>query len=791
MAAQPRWNIYEAAILLEAVLNVENGIEKRKDAIVRVSEILRKMALTQNINIDEKYRNVNGITFQFQSMEFSAFGRISPTNKIGSQIFDEVVKIKNESSDEYEQILKQAKLIADIEEDTSEKEVNYMDYRSAFKKWLFNNGKDESVIDRIMKGFDKVSAYALDKKISVVDMWVISNIKQYKKFVHALQEYKFFRVLQKELYKFFQNNSKLYLCFLREGLVLNETTVDENKSTIEEDYALTKVDQRLKEEYPAELKKIYMILKQDTKHVFLTTEQIATMAGCDDAVAAIILNTASWSETLGDGFVLGSNSKYRNKKQIKFSVDDAYKKDTKEEEILKGEFRRGFRTRSIMDRKRFINLFEERYGETISDDEVISRISKISFPFDDRLFLPKAIVNRTTADSICQYIEQHFEQKEILFYDVLFEKYKEMFNSLVYCPEMLAEYIKFTFEGTPLYFSEKFFSYNQSAKSDITSEVIDYLIRADRPCSYDEIYAAMPHLNRDDVYSVLHYNNPVILGNSKTEYFHVEVAHISPRERNVLEFYCKRLLEGSRYITCNEIIDHLPQIDIELYDKCEGKFSMLGLRRILTYYLRDNFDVMTGVITKKGKQMTIKDVFADYAKNHSSFTIDDIQELASYIGTTPYWDTVCSNAIRINGNDFVSDSMVDFDVDAVDNAIAFYCDDYIPLAGIVDYMRFPSCGYSWNIYLLQEYVYRFSKVFKLEFLGFTKGNASGVIVRKKLEYLDFDAIVTEVLSKTMITTKPDALNYLCNYGFITDRRYKKVEELLKKAIFLRKKKGEK
>lgn len=34
MVAQPRWSIYEAAMLLDAMLNVENGLEKRKDAIV-------------------------------------------------------------------------------------------------------------------------------------------------------------------------------------------------------------------------------------------------------------------------------------------------------------------------------------------------------------------------------------------------------------------------------------------------------------------------------------------------------------------------------------------------------------------------------------------------------------------------------------------------------------------------------------------------------------------------------------------------------------------------------------
>ena len=196
---------------------------------------------------------------------------------------------------------------------------------------------------------------------------------------------------------------------------------------------------------------------------------------------------------------------------------------------------------------------------------------------------------------------------------------------------------------------------------------------------------------------------------------------------------------------------------------------------------------MTGIITRKGEQMAPKDVFADFAKRHPIFTIDDVQELAGYTGTVPYWDSVHSNAIRINSKEFVSDGMLDFDIGAIDDAIAFYCDDYLPLAGIVDFMRFPSCGYPWNIYLLQEYVYRFSKAFKLLFLGFAKGNASGVIVKKQLEYSDFDSVVVDALSKTDITVKRDAMNYLCGRGFITDRRYKKVEELLKKAIVLRKK----
>lgn len=205
MAIQPRWNKMEAAILLEAVLNVENRLEKRQDAIVRVSATLRKMAETRGFEIDDKYRNVNGITFQFQSMEYSALGRISPTNKTGSKLFDEIVGIKNQFPNEYNALLKQAREFLRTDKTKSEDEVNKMNFREVFKEWLLSHGKNERATDYITREFDAISDYAKDKNVSAVDMWEISNPKQYQKYMHALQEYKFFRVLQKEKYKFFKD----------------------------------------------------------------------------------------------------------------------------------------------------------------------------------------------------------------------------------------------------------------------------------------------------------------------------------------------------------------------------------------------------------------------------------------------------------------------------------------------------------------------------------------------------------------------------------------------------------
>ena len=72
---QAPWNKYEAVILLQGVLDVQSGKLSRMDAIKEVSARLRKMALNSGIEIDDTYRNVNGISFQMCSMESAYYGR--------------------------------------------------------------------------------------------------------------------------------------------------------------------------------------------------------------------------------------------------------------------------------------------------------------------------------------------------------------------------------------------------------------------------------------------------------------------------------------------------------------------------------------------------------------------------------------------------------------------------------------------------------------------------------------------------------------------------------------------
>jgi len=780
---QPKWDIYEAAILLEAVFSVESGKETKTVAIEKVSADLRNLAKARGLSIDETFRNINGITFQYQSMEYSALGRKSATNKTGSKVFDEVVSMYKNENDKYNQILSETtSLRKTASSDVSLKAQNLKD---EFEVWLRNGGKNQKNVDAVIGNFNKVSDYALEKKLITVPLFEMSDSKEVNRVLGNIQAYKFFRVLKKDLYKFLVSNSKLYSSFLKSRPKLTEKTNSHSFSEAEESIS-TASDRILFDKYGDMFVGIYNILKRNDKHVYLTVDQIC--AAYPNAIDEVIeiLEKASWSERLGDGFVHGQN-KPSGDKRYNFNCGDSFSAFTNVESILADKFKRGFRPSSIMDRNRFVAAFEEKCGEELSADELLDEVQSCCFRFDDRFFLPKALIDQDAMERIIEFLEHHFEKNSILFNNILYSTFESECGSFIYSADMLMAFLQKVLCGSTLYYFDRYCSIEKDAKPDITTEVIDYLIQMDCPRSYDDIYCDLSHLNQSDIYNVLHYNNPEILGNSKNEYFHVKSAHISDEDRDGIRSIATMLLNSSKYITCNEIMENLDSSSSELMERLTAKFSTLGIRRILTYYLRSDFNVGTGIVTEKSIKFTVEDVFADFAKTHASFTVDDVQRLSEYTGTVPYWEPIYTNAVRINSNEFVQSIDLDFDIEGIDAAIGFYCTDYLPLSEISDYSRFPSCGTTWNIFLLQQYVFRFSNQFKLLSLGFSKGNASGVIARKQSGYPDFESVVIDALEKTNIVSPNDAMNFLCEKGFISERRYKKHADLLKIAIMRRNK----
>lgn len=82
----------EAVLMLDMLLNSLDGKLTRKEAIHQISVKLRKRAVNKGIEIDDIFRNENGITFQMSSLEFGYTG-IKTKLREPTKLFGETVKL--------------------------------------------------------------------------------------------------------------------------------------------------------------------------------------------------------------------------------------------------------------------------------------------------------------------------------------------------------------------------------------------------------------------------------------------------------------------------------------------------------------------------------------------------------------------------------------------------------------------------------------------------------------------------------------------------------------------------
>ncbi len=147
MAKQKPWNQYEAVILLEAYVQVYEGKIDRKKAISEVSRILRRRVQAEGCEIDDIFRNVAGITFQMYSMESAFHGQT--IRKPATKLFVEIVRLRENNKEQYDNILKSArKMIA-------------IDSRTEYQNWLMNTGMKNTAARNYGNWLNNIDSYAL------------------------------------------------------------------------------------------------------------------------------------------------------------------------------------------------------------------------------------------------------------------------------------------------------------------------------------------------------------------------------------------------------------------------------------------------------------------------------------------------------------------------------------------------------------------------------------------------------------------------------------------------------
>ena len=833
------WDIEEAVLMLDMLLKSIDGRLTRKEAIRQVSEKLRRRAVNRGITIDDIFRNENGITFQMSALEVAYTGRKTKL-KQPTKIFVETVNLYRNNREFYEEILKEAENV-----------VEPKSVQDEFCSFLSMQMPTFQLSDAYLMLSD-IESFCLERKILQNKLFETTGLEAIKRVVQTVDSNRVFRFTYKQNLKKMSTVIHVYYAFLKSYKPDEEKKV---KPIIQNAIpSLPDADSMKQKDDAVGPQAISVPATERTKLTDLEERQkfndwmlsfgmskatitsyMSSFCQCVKSVANYKLcGTSLWNVSNAEDashiydqlFGISEFYKYNKQQHNRFSA--AFRKfieyrsggspaslkpsqparfaiekmptRRKEndpvliryKELLDKYFQKGFRMESSLDMKKLRRFYQEQYGTEPSDEDdlVCKDIRSVTILHDGKAYLPDSMLSQEKKERLLQYIKDRFSSGcDAIYYGALFSGVEEAFQGeRIYTPEMLKTYLSYINKGNYV-LQRSYLAKDYTVQMNPEDDIREYLKEATGPVKVERLAAELSYIPEQKIKFALSTNNDFIW-NATGEYFYEDCVHFSNSE---LEWISQFILDGVEerdFVTGNELVEaveaHFPDIK-EMYQW----ITPVGMRNVIGYKLNDRFSFNGNIISKYGKDLSMAEVYAKYCRKHSRFTLDELNVLKQELGSTIYFDEIYANSLRISQNEFVSQDMAQFDVEATDEAIGRICTgQYISLQEIRDFGTFPYAGYPWNEYLLEHFVANYSQKFMLLHIGYSANVSAGAIVKQASSFKDFNDLLVDILANSnIVLDKDSALEYLRQQGYIARRRYSDIGRIITEAKVVRSKKG--
>lgn len=456
--------------------------------------------------------------------------------------------------------------------------------------------------------------------------------------------------------------------------------------------------------------------------------------------------------------------------------------------ILAEHFPKGYRLESALDMKRMRRYYEALTGKELDIDQVKleSAIKNCGIVYNGRLYMPQNMLSDDMKEQILSFIDRCFEEgRSAVYYEAIFREFSdELLDHSIFNANMLKAYLSY-YVSDRYYIGRSYLAREYRSDVDPVKEVSQCLKQYDTPVLIDELCDSLSHIAEDRIRYILGSNGEFVR-NSKGEYFHVDSLDLTEEEIENIAVIIDTAIEEHKFISGNELYVAVQKKYPYTFEK-NAAFSVIGWRDALKYRIGDRFSFVGNIISKAGTSMSMSDVFTEYGKGRSRFSLDELEQFADSIGTTIYFDSLYTYAIRISHQWFAAKSDAHFSVVETDKVLDRFCSgNYMPISSVSEFATFPEASFPWTEYLLEQYVASFSEKFYLLHGNYNKNCAVGAIVRKTSRFNSFDDLVTNVLARSDVPLrKKDGLNYLAANGYIARRSYTNIEALIIDARAMR------
>lgn len=820
---QPKWDIYEAAILLDGYLETQQKCQPRIQIIKRVSEQLRNMAINRGKVIDEVYRNENGISYQMQSMDSAYKGE--NVYVPATRLFKEVVELYRTDTGRYFDILEEAKRMVAAKQNNKE----------AFLVWA------ASVLPAqrckwIEKNILKMEHFAVVFKLISGSIFDITDTAMLTIIYEAAGKNKIFQIKNRKLIKNINDDFQTYMQYCSQLSKKADQATDSDMLVIEPSAKSMSTFATLTEqEAGTTASKHSMLVNAPTSAAceaeFLAYLQNTAMLAdktCVSYVSSIrsaeryaidngylsyslfnedkekIIATAS--ELYSDSDFISYNDNQHNRfsaainKLLEFIGADIPEKaaaslgkrhdnqitapaeaNSEIVAVLKQHYEYGFKYDSIRELMRF-RQFADEMGITLPEEDEALKTSILSSGtvIDDKVYCKN--------DDMLQELQRIVDDilssgAVVIYYESLFENKQEWMKShVIISPDMLKEYLQHNISGCS--FSKKFMvKGSRCSEKDAVTDELKRIWGAHPVESVYRLSDRLPYIPIGNIWRVISGNDLFVLS-SEGEYLFIDRFRITKDEEEDILDFVDEICEENGFASLCDV--PLGSIEEENYELTQTAIYNAIYKKVLSgkYHLNGK------ILTKEKSELDAVMLLKQYIKDKDECTFDEVAdkvvELTGGINRQYAFQALYDDMVRVDKNRFVANRLVNFSIDEIDTVLAgFITDNFRAIRDVTTFAMFPLCGQNWNHYLLESFCYKYSRKYSLHVIHFNDKNA-GIIAEKDFNK-KYNEMLAIALARTDVELSSEVIGqYLFNTGYMAKSKYAKLDEIAQRASELRK-----
>lgn len=820
---QPKWDIYEAAILLDGYLETQQKCQPRIQIIKRVSEQLRNMAINRGKVIDEVYRNENGISYQMQSMDSAYKGE--NVYVPATRLFKEVVELYRTDTGRYFDILEEAKRMVAAKQNNKE----------AFLVWA------ASVLPAqrckwIEKNILKMEHFAVVFKLISGSIFDITDTAMLAIIYEAAGKNKIFQIKNRKLIKNINDDFQTYMQYCSQLSKKADQATDSDMLVIEPSAKSMSTFATLTEQEAG---------TTASKHSMLVNAP--TSAACEAEFLAYLQNTAKLadktcvsyvssirsaeryaidngylsyslfnedkekiiataSELYSDSDFISYNDNQHNRfsaainKLLEFIGADIPEKaaaslgkrhdnqitapaeaNSEIVAVLKQHYEYGFKYDSIRELMRF-RQFADEMGITLPEEDEALKTSILSSGtvIDDKVYCKN--------DDMLQELQRIVDDilssgAVVIYYESLFENKQEWMKShVIISPDMLKEYLQHNISGCS--FSKKFMvKGSRCSEKDAVTDELKRIWGAHPVESVYRLSDRLPYIPIGNIWRVISGNDLFVLS-SEGEYLFIDRFRITKDEEEDILDFVDEICEENGFASLCDV--PLGSIEEENYELTQTAIYNAIYKKVLSgkYHLNGK------ILTKEKSELDAVMLLKQYIKDKDECTFDEVAdkvvELTGGINRQYAFQALYDDMVRVDKNRFVANRLVNFSIDEIDTVLAgFITDNFRAIRDVTTFAMFPLCGQNWNHYLLESFCYKYSRKYSLHVIHFNDKNA-GIIAEKDFNK-KYNEMLAIALARTDVELSSEVIGqYLFNTGYMAKSKYAKLGEIAQRASELRK-----